>query len=52
MLLTLHISAAVWTLIIGTYQLMTHKGTKRHKFVDWSWMVAMLIVAISPFGLF
>ena len=51
MLLTLHISAAVWALIIGTYQLMTHKGTKRHKFVGRSWMMAMVVVAISSFGL-
>lgn len=51
MLLSLHISAAIWALITGTYQLIAPKGSKPHKFIGWSWMIAMVITSLSSFGL-
>ena len=51
MLLTLHISAAIWALVTGTIQLMARKGTVQHKFIGHSWMLAMVIVAVSSFGI-
>jgi len=51
MLLTLHISAAIWALITGTCQLIAPKGTKPHKLIGWSWMIAMVIASLSSFGL-
>ncbi|MEP0072593.1 MAG: DUF2306 domain-containing protein [Marinomonas sp.] len=51
MLLTLHISAAIWAIITGTIQLTARKGTVQHKFIGYSWMLAMVIVAVSSFGI-
>lgn len=51
MLLTLHISAAIWAVITGTIQLTSRKGTTQHKFIGRSWMLAMVIVAVSSFGI-
>lgn len=51
MLLALHVFAAIWALITGTIQLIAHKGTVQHKFIGHSWMLAMVIVAVSSFGI-
>ncbi|WOD06255.1 DUF2306 domain-containing protein [Marinomonas sp. GJ51-6] len=51
MLLTLHISAAIWAIITGTIQLTARKGTAQHKFIGHSWMLVMVIVAVSSFGI-
>ena len=47
----IHLSAAIWLILSGAVQLLMKKGTKPHKVVGWSWMVAMVVVAISSFGI-
>ena len=51
MALTIHLTAALWALLAGISQLSAPKGTKLHRMVGWSWMLAMVIVAISSFWL-
>lgn len=51
MAVTIHLIAALWALLAGFSQLITTRGTKRHKLVGWSWMVSMVIVAVSSFWL-
>ena len=51
MALTIHLTAALWALLAGISQLSTPKGTRFHKMVGWSWMAAMVIVAVSSFWL-
>ncbi|MEL0166740.1 MAG: DUF2306 domain-containing protein [Pseudomonadaceae bacterium] len=51
MAVTIHLVAALWALLAGTSQLLGAKGTGLHRLVGWSWMVAMVIVAISSFWL-
>jgi uncharacterized membrane protein len=43
----LHIAAALLALLLGTVQLVGIKGTGVHRLVGWSWVVAMVTVAIS-----
>jgi uncharacterized membrane protein len=43
----LHISAALAALLLGTVQLVGIKGTGLHRLIGWTWVVAMLTVAIS-----
>ena len=38
-------------ILSGAVQLLLKKGTKTHKLIGWSWMVAMIVVAISSFGI-
>ncbi|GAB3488382.1 DUF2306 domain-containing protein [Marinomonas epiphytica] len=45
----LHTLAACWVIVVGALQLLGKKGTHTHKRLGWSWLVAMLIVAISSF---
>lgn len=47
----IHLSAAVWALLAGTSQLLGQKGTPLHRAVGWSWMIAMVVVAVSSFWL-
>ena len=51
MAVTLHLIAALWALLAGGFQLLTRKGTQLHRVVGWSWMTAMVIVAVSSFWL-
>lgn len=51
MAITIHLTAAIWVFLAGINQLFARKGTKVHKIVGWSWMVAMVIVAVSSFWL-
>lgn len=51
MALTIHLAAALWTLLAGGGQLVARKGTHIHKVIGWSWMIAMIVVAISSFWL-
>lgn len=51
MALTIHLTAALWALLAGISQLLAQKGTKLHRIVGWSWMTAMVIVAVSSFWL-
>lgn len=43
----LHIAAALTALLLGTVQLVGIKGTGVHRLIGWSWVIAMLTVAIS-----
>jgi uncharacterized membrane protein len=45
----LHLFAAFWVLIVGSLQIARPKGTNMHKALGKSWMLAMLLVAISSF---
>ncbi|WP_200916549.1 DUF2306 domain-containing protein [Jeongeupia sp. HS-3] len=47
----IHLSAAAWVIAAGTSQLLFRKGTRLHRLVGWSWMLAMVIVAVSSFWL-
>ncbi|CAN5362540.1 hypothetical protein BH10PSE2_BH10PSE2_03260 [soil metagenome] len=47
--LHLHIAAALTALLLGTVQLVGVKGTGAHRVIGWSWVVAMVTVAISSF---
>lgn len=42
-----HIAAAVGALLLGTVQLVGIKGTGIHRLIGWSWVIAMLTVAVS-----
>lgn len=43
----LHIAAALTALLLGTVQLVGIKGTGVHRLIGWSWVVAMVTVAVS-----
>ena len=43
----LHIAAALIALLLGTVQLVGIKGTGVHRLIGWSWVIAMLTVAVS-----
>ena len=43
----LHIAAALTALLLGTVQLVGIKGTGVHRLIGWSWVIAMLTVAVS-----
>jgi uncharacterized membrane protein len=43
----LHIAAALAALLLGTVQLVGIKGTGLHRLIGWSWVVAMITVAVS-----
>ena len=43
----LHIAAALLALLLGTVQLVGIKGTGVHRLIGWTWVVAMVTVAIS-----
>jgi len=43
----LHIAAALLALLLGTVQLVGIKGTGLHRLIGWSWVIAMVTVAIS-----
>ncbi|STR45623.1 DUF2306 domain-containing protein [Iodobacter fluviatilis] len=45
----LHLFAAFWVLIVGALQIARPKGTSMHKALGKSWMLAMLLVAVSSF---
>ncbi len=45
----IHLFAACWVLMAGGLQIALRKGTPLHKLLGWSWMLSMLVVAISSF---
>ena len=51
MVITIHLTFACLVIVIGLIQLLMKKGTATHKRVGRLWMVSMLIVAISSFGI-
>lgn len=42
-----HVVAALTALLVGTIQLVGIKGTGLHRVIGWTWVIAMLTVAIS-----
>lgn len=46
-----HLTAALWVLLAGGVQLLRRKGGAAHRWLGLSWLIAMLIVALSSFGL-
>lgn len=49
--LSIHLLAALVAIAIGAAQLAGRKGTRQHKFIGWTWMAAMVVVAVSSFWL-
>ena len=49
MAISIHLLAALWAIVAGISQLLARKGTRLHKVVGWSWMVAVTVVAVSSF---
>jgi uncharacterized membrane protein len=47
LVIQLHIAAALTALLLGTVQLVGIKGTGPHRLIGWSWVVAMVTVAVS-----
>lgn len=49
-LIATHAFAALTALLLGGWQLfLSRKGSGRHRFVGWVWVVAMYYVAVSSF---
>ncbi|MHB0777625.1 DUF2306 domain-containing protein [Halomonas sp. WWR20] len=47
----IHLVAALWALTFGAVQLLSAKGSRQHRWLGWSWMLAMVITAVSSFWL-
>jgi uncharacterized membrane protein len=47
LVIQLHIAAALTALLLGTVQLVGIKGTGLHRLIGWSWVFAMVTVAVS-----
>ena len=47
----IHLLAALWALVFGAVQLAAAKGSRRPRWLGWSWMLAMVITAVSSFWL-
>ena len=45
----IHLAAVVPAVGIGVAQLFLAKGTRLHKAMGWTWVLAMLVVALSSF---
>lgn len=45
-----HLVAALAAVVLGARQLFGRKGDGRHRALGWLWVVAMLVTAISSFG--
>ncbi len=47
--IAIHLAAALYAIVAGGVQLALPKGTQLHRYLGRSWMVAMLITALSSF---
>lgn len=47
----IHLFAALWGLVFGAVQLLSAKGSRRHRWLGWSWVLAMVVTAVSSFWL-
>ncbi len=47
----IHAFAAMTAFVLGVVQLAAPKGTLRHRTLGWIWVLLMLSVAISSFGI-
>ena len=47
--IVIHAFAAMTAFVVGVIQFVGAKGTTAHRILGWSWVSAMLIVAVSSF---
>ena len=47
--IAIHLVAALYAIVVGGLQLVLPKGTQPHRYLGRSWMIAMLITALSSF---
>ena len=47
----LHLATAILATVLGASNLALAKGTPRHRVFGWTWMVAMLFLTLSSFGI-
>ena len=45
----IHLAAVAPAVAIGVAQLFMTKGTRLHKVMGWTWVLAMVVVAVSSF---
>lgn len=46
---TIHLAAVVPAVVIGVIQLAAPKGTRPHRLLGWTWVLAMATAALSSF---
>lgn len=51
MILPIHIAAGVVALVSGAWNLLTRKGTRRHRRIGWIYAVSMGILIATSFGI-
>ncbi|PWG61844.1 DUF2306 domain-containing protein [Spiribacter halobius] len=44
-----HLCAATLALVLGVPQIVRRKGTKSHRALGWTWMIAMAVTALTSF---
>ena len=49
MLIWTHFILAVLAIALGLVNLASEKGTRRHRFIGWCWLVVMTYVTVSSF---
>lgn len=47
----LHIAAAIVSIVLGPFALYLRRGTRLHRSVGYSWVVAMMVLALSSFAI-
>jgi uncharacterized membrane protein len=45
----IHLLAVVPAVVIGVIQITARKGTRPHKLLGWTWVLAMIVAALSSF---
>ncbi len=45
----IHLAAVVPAVAIGIAQMVMTKGTRVHRWMGWTWVLAMVVVAVSSF---
>lgn len=45
----IHLAAVAPAVVIGVAQMFMTKGTRVHKWMGWTWVLAMVVVALSSF---
>lgn len=51
LIVQIHLSAAIVSLVLGAWQLIAARGGVRHRVVGRVWVLAMAVTAISSFGI-
>lgn len=47
----IHLIFALSAFVIGGFQLVTKKGTRTHRMLGYTWVVAMVVVCLTSFGI-